>query len=110
MSDRPAAAVTEIAVVDELDIATMPRLHARVEAALATRPQTLTVDLSLCPFAGIDAVEELAALTSRARRQGTSLVLIGLRPVVRMAIEAVGLQDRLLYNPAQVRRITSLDM
>ena len=99
MTDPPAtAAVTVIEVVDELDIATTPRLRVRVEAALATRPQTLTVDLSRCAFVGVDAVQELAALTAQARRQGTSLVLVGLRPVVRMAIDVLGLRGRLLYS------------
>ena len=105
MSDRTSPAVTVVRVTCELDIATTPQLRAEVTAALEGRPQTLALDLSACPFAGVDALEELVLLTDRARDQGTSLVLVGLRPVLRMAIELLGLEPRLLYaSPPAPRR------
>ena len=102
MSDAATSpvAVTHLRVTDELDLATTPTLRREVESALLARPQTLAVDLSPCPFAGIDALEALAELTAMARQQGTTLVLIGLRPIVRQAIALVGLEGSLLYGQA----------
>lgn len=92
-------AVLTLRVTDELDIATTPTLRARVTEALAGRPQTLIVDLSACPFAGVDALHALAELTRGARRQGTTLLLISLRPIVRRTIAVLGLEGALLFAP-----------
>ena len=99
MGDGTAAsvAVSHLHVTDELDLATGPQLRQDVQAALGARPQTLAVDLSDCPFAGVDALETLAELTADARRQGTTLVLLGLRPIVRQAIALLGLERDLLF-------------
>lgn len=93
-----SVAVSHLRVTDELDVATAPQLRREVEAALRTRPQTLAVDLADCPFAGVDALEVLVDLTAEARRQGTTLVLLGLRPIVRQAIVLLGLESDLLYG------------
>lgn len=93
---QPAVPVLE--VTEELDLATTPRLRRQVESALGRRPQTLAVDLTRCAFAGVDALEVLAVLTAQARRQGTALVLVGLRPVVRRAIHLIGLEGQLLHG------------
>ena len=99
MSDATTpVAVTHLRVTDELDVATTPQLRREVESALLGRPQTLAVDLSACPFAGVDALEALAGLTAMARQQGTTLVLVGLRPIVRHAIALLGLEGALLYG------------
>lgn len=87
-------------VTDELDMSTTPLLRRCVQAVLAARPQTLVLDLSECPFAGVDAVETLVALTADARRRGTTLVLVGMRPVVRRAVTVLGLEDRLNIGKA----------
>lgn len=107
MSERTqsAAAVSMLHVVGDLDLATLPTLRRDVEQALAARPQTLALDLSGCAFAGVDAVETLVALTGQARRQGTTLVLVGLRPIVVRAISLLGLEERLLFGqPPHPRR------
>lgn len=90
---QPAVPVLE--VDQELDLATVPALRREVEDALRGRPQTLAVDLSRCAFAGVDALEALAALTAEAQRQGTTLVLVGLRPILRRAIGLIGLDGQL---------------
>ena len=95
-----SASLHVVRVVEELALATTPRLRREVEQALAARPSALAVDLSQCPFAGVDAIQALAALTEQAQRQGTALVLIGLREVVRRAITLLGLEERLLLSPA----------
>ena len=111
MSERtePAPAVAVLHVTHDLDLATTPVLRSAIEEALASRPQTLAVDLSGCPFAGVDAIEMLAVLTAQARRQGTTLVLFGLRPIVHRAVRLLGLEDRLLYGqPPHPRRTTEV--
>lgn len=102
----PAPTVTSVRVTDELDLATTPQLRSRIEVALTARPQTLVVDLSACPFAGVDALEALVDLTAAARRQGTTLVLVGLRPILRQAIALLGLETRLFYGDAPQPRQT----
>jgi len=93
-------AVAHLRITDELDLATTPGLRRDVERALLNRPQTLAVDLSGCPFAGVDALEVLAELTAVGRQQGTTVVLLGLRPIVRQAITLLGLDGSLLYGRA----------
>ena len=93
-------------VTDELDIATTPALRRDVEQVLAGRPQTLVVDLSACSFVGVDALGVLVDLTADARRQGTTLALVGLNPVARQAIALLDLDDALRYGsprPAEAR-------
>ena len=87
--------VTTLQVTDELDLATMPRLVSTVDQALQAQPRTLRLDLSTCPFAGVDALDGLASLTTLARSQGTTLVLVGVRPIVSRAIDLLGLDDTL---------------
>ena len=87
--------VLTVHVTDELDLATTPALRAEVADALTAHPQTLVLDLSDCPFAGVDAVHALVDLTAAAQRQGTDLRLVGPRPILRRAIDLVGLRDEL---------------
>jgi anti-sigma B factor antagonist len=91
--------VTTLHVTEELDLATTPALRAAVADALTSRPQTLALDLSGCPFAGVDAVNALVDLTTEAQRQGTTLLLVGPRPILRRAIDLVGPRDLLRLAP-----------
>ena len=106
MTDQLEAqpAVPVLVVDQELDLATVPELRRQVESALLGRPQTLALDLTRCAFAGVDALEALAALTAEAQRQGTTLVLVGLRPIVRRAIGLIGLDGQLRYGRLPVPR------
>ena len=88
-------------VTDELDIATIPSLRGAVEEALRGRPQTLVVDLSRCGFLGVDALGVLVGLTAAARRQGTTLTLVGLSDVARGMVSVLDLDGALLYAPPQ---------
>lgn len=91
--------VRTVRVTDELDLATMPRLVTAVDRALHEHPHTLRLDLSTCPFAGVDALGALASLTEQARDQGTALELVGLRPIVTRVIDLLGLAEHLQYSP-----------
>lgn len=99
-SSGTASPVAHLRITDELDLATTPVLRARVAEALLARPQTLALDLSECPFAGVDALETLVDLTAVARRQGTTLLLVGLRPILQQAIALLGLENVLFYGHA----------
>ena len=91
--------VLTLDVTQELDLATTPALRDKVAEALASRPHTLILDLAHCAFAAVGTVYALVDLTASARRQGTTLLLLGLRPTVRRAISLVGLDDALLFAP-----------
>ena len=91
------AAVEVVRVTEELDLVTVPGLRGRLDAALQRRPQTLALDLSACPFAGLDAIDLLVQETTAALRQGTTLVLVGLAPATRRAVRVLGLEGSLLF-------------
>lgn len=97
-ADVESTGTLTVRICDELDLATVPQLRCSVEQALRQRPSTVAVDLSACPFAGVDAVQVLVLLTAQARRQGTTLVLLGLQPIVRRVIDLLGVESRLLYG------------
>ena len=101
-STGSTAAVEVLRVTEELDVATVPALRRRLDAALERRPQTLALDLSVCPFAGIDAIDLLVQETESALRQGTTLVLVGLAPVTRRAARVLGVETSLRF--AETRR------
>lgn len=94
-----ACEVAVLHITEELDLATTPQLRAGVEQALAAQPRTLVVDLSACPFAGVDAIGVLVALTAQAQRQRTTLVLYGVRPIVRRALALLDLDKRVVLTP-----------
>ena len=74
-----------VVVTGELDLATVPVLRARLDAALAMRPAALHVDLAGCTFADCSAVDLLLAVRDAARRDGVVLVLVRpSRPVRRL--------------------------
>ena len=77
-ADVESTGTLTVRICDELDLATVPQLR--------------------CPFAGVDAVQVLVLLTAQARRQGTTLVLLGLQPIVRRVIDLLGVESRLLYG------------
>lgn len=87
-------------VTEELDLATAPALRDDVSQALTSRPHTLILDLAGCAFAGVDAVDALVDVTASARRQGTTVLLLGLRPIVRRTISLLGVDDELLVAPS----------
>ena len=99
--------VRTLRITDELDLATLPRLVRTVDRVLHEHPETLQLDLSTCPFAGVDAVDALASLTAHARQQGTELVLVGVRPIVTRVIDLLGLEQHLQYAPLPAPRPAS---
>lgn len=60
----------------ELDIATVPRLEAAVERALAGSPEALTIDLRRLSFLDSSGLREFILLADRAEAQGWRLALV----------------------------------
>lgn len=74
-----------VVVTGELDLATVPALRARLDAALALRPAGVHVDLAGCTFVDCSAVDLLLSVRDAARRDGVVLVLVRpSRPVRRL--------------------------
>lgn len=85
-----------VRVTDDLDLATLPALRAELDRVLQAHPATIEVDLSSCGFVGVDGVTTLAGAAARARRQGTELLLVGLRPAARRVVRLLGFEQELL--------------
>jgi anti-anti-sigma factor len=65
----------ELAITEELDIWTAPRLSALLDAALALRPERLTIDLAGCPSIDAAAIDVLLEAHRCALRTGGQLTL-----------------------------------
>lgn len=87
---RSAASVL---VTGDLDLATVPALRARLDAALARRPAGLYVDLAGCTFADCSAVDLLLSVRDAARRDGVVLVLVRPSRPVRRLLHALELDE-----------------
>jgi len=87
---RSSAAVL---VTGELDLATVPSLRARLDAALGRRPACLEVDLSGCTFLDCSAVDLLLAVRDAAYRDGVVLVLVRPSRPVRRLLSLLGLDE-----------------
>ena len=85
----PAAVV----VSGELDLATVPSLRARLDAALLRRPACLQVDLSGCTFLDCSAIDCLLAVRDAAHRDGGVLVLVRPSRPVRRLLTLLGLDE-----------------
>ena len=82
-----------VLVTGELDLATVPALRARLEAAARHRPVCLLVDLSGCTFLDCSAVDLLLAARDAARRDGVVLVLVRPSRPVRRLLSLLGLDE-----------------
>ncbi len=65
-----------LTLTGELDIATVPRLEDAVEAALATGPRCLLVDLRPLGFLDSSGLRQFIVLADRAREEGFELLLV----------------------------------
>ena len=81
----------EVAVDEEVDLATLPALRDRLQVALARRPRRLVLDLSACPFFDVCGLSLLVEVQAEARRRGSELVVRGASPTVRRMVRLTGL-------------------
>jgi anti-sigma B factor antagonist len=65
-----------VAIVGELDLATIPTLRSFVEDRLATPPETLVLDLSELSFMDSSGLRMLIELDQRSRAEGWGFSLI----------------------------------
>jgi len=81
-----------VAVVGELDLATVARTREQLHAALAGGPERLVVDLSACTFVDASALSMLVDVHRRAYRAGGVLTLRGCSPRVLRLLSLTGLR------------------
>lgn len=91
-ADRPTRVVT---LHGELDIATLGEATALVEAAEATAPPVLLIDLSALTFVDSSGVRLVLLAEQRARDAGRAVaVRLGRGPALRV-FRALGLTEKL---------------
>ncbi|GAA0733050.1 STAS domain-containing protein [Dactylosporangium roseum] len=83
---RPAAPTVEIIVTEELDAASVPRMSALLQDAMAMRPGRLLVDLAQCPFVDASAIGMLLDVHRQMWSEGGRLTLRGPSPRVRRTL------------------------
>ena len=92
LNDAPAPATETTIVVDvELDAATLPRISAELDEALAARAGRLVVDLTRCPFLDAGAMGVLLEAHRATSRYGGELVLRGCSDRVLRLLSLTGL-------------------
>ncbi|HTB70369.1 MAG TPA: STAS domain-containing protein [Solirubrobacteraceae bacterium] len=71
-----ADACATLTLAGELDIATVPRLQEAVEAALASDPTRLIIDLRPLGFLDSSGLRQMLMLADRAGEEGWELLLV----------------------------------
>ena len=84
-----------VAVIGELDIATVPRFTGRMNDLLRRgRIHELILDLSGLAFIDAGGLRALTELRSRVEQQGAVLILDGVQPQMRRLIGIIGPERR----------------
>jgi len=84
-----------VAVIGELDIATVPRFTARMNDLLRRgRIHELILDLSGLAFIDAGGLRALTELRSRVEQQDAVLILDGVQPQMRRLMRIIGPQRR----------------
>ena len=92
--------ITEVVLTGELDIDTLDDAQRQVEAAEATAPALLVIDLSRLTFVDSSGVRLALLADDRARAAGRRVaVRLGTRQA-RRVFQALGLLDKLDVLPA----------
>ncbi|MGB8650843.1 MAG: STAS domain-containing protein [Mycobacteriales bacterium] len=84
----------------DLDLATVEPFRAMVQAALAKEPTALVLDLTDVTFLDSSGLAVLAVGLRSQRARGATFAVVKPQPIVRRAIELVGLG--LLFDTSQV--------
>jgi anti-anti-sigma factor len=75
----------------DLDLATVDSFRASVETALAQEPDAVLFDLADVDFLDSSGIAVLAVALKTQRARGGAVAIINPRPIVRRAIDLVGL-------------------
>ena len=84
---RPAAGRSTLVVIGALDIATVPRLKAALDADTALH---IVVDLGAVPVLSADGISVLAAAARRQAGRGGALIVVEARPLARRCLDFLG--------------------
>jgi anti-anti-sigma factor len=77
----------------ELDLATVDPFRRSVADALREEPPALVVDLARVDFLDSSGIAVLAGALKTQRRRGGAMALVNARPIVRRALDLVGLGE-----------------
>ncbi|MGK3206034.1 STAS domain-containing protein [Amycolatopsis sp. MEPSY49] len=89
------AEVSVLSVHGDLDLAGSLRLRSRLTEELGLHPAVLVLDLTGATHCSARGVAVLVEATSDAAEAGVPFAIVGCAPVVRRAIDALGLGDAL---------------
>lgn len=81
----------------ELDLATAPEFALAVKKALASRPKQLIADLSDLTYINSNGMYVLIKADVRMSREGGHVVILGARPEVKVALDLIGLPERIRF-------------
>lgn len=87
-TDEVAAALPEIRLVGELDLAVAEEIKAKLDLFIG---ETVLVDLRRCEFIDSAGLAALLSTDARLRQQGGGLVLVGATKWVERVLEINGL-------------------
>jgi anti-sigma B factor antagonist len=101
MADTDQITVNTTALADgilvrptgDIDLSCSPALRQHLAAAQLDKPRRLVIDLSEVPYMDSSGIATLLEAMQIARRNGTRLVLCGLREKVRSIIEITRLDS-----------------
>jgi anti-anti-sigma factor len=88
---------------------TAPAFDATVKHALSGRPKLLIADLSDLTFINSNGMYVLLKADIRLSREGGHVVVMGARPEVKVALDLIGLPQRIRFvsNLAEARATPS---
>lgn len=106
MNERPyLAIITEhhgqrsvLRLRGELDVSTVDRLRRAMDSALEGHPPILVVDLSGLDFADCAGLSILVCAQKLLLANGSELVTIGAKPIVRRLLQLTGLDTYLHFS------------
>jgi anti-anti-sigma factor len=92
--------LAKLRLTGELDIASLPRLQAAVDDALAAGARRLQIDLSQLTFVDSSGLRHFILLASRAAEEGWSLSLVRPTGGSLAVFELTGADRNLPFEPA----------
>ncbi|MEU0792629.1 STAS domain-containing protein [Amycolatopsis sp. NPDC005961] len=104
------APVSVLAVGGELDLTGSRRLRSRLTEEIGLAPRALVLDLTGAAHCSARGLAVLLEATGDARAAGVPFAIVGCVPVVRRAIDALGLGDALQLHATTADAVEWLDL
>jgi anti-sigma B factor antagonist len=96
--DAPAGVVL-LELAGELDLAAVPALRGRLDAAREEAARAVVIDLGAVTFVDSSALRELLHADERLRADGAQLVLAALPPALSRLVDLTGVGGALTLAP-----------